>query len=44
MNEPISRAVDTVIARPKAMLQERTKEGDTVMFVGVGKTIGINQQ
>jgi hypothetical protein len=43
MNEPISRAVDNVIARLKTVLQERTKEGDTVIVVGVGNTIGINQ-
>jgi hypothetical protein len=41
MNEPISRAVDTVVARLRTVLQERTKEGDTVIVVGVGNTLGI---
>jgi hypothetical protein len=41
MNEPISRAIDTVVARLRTVLQERTKEGDTVIVVGVGNTLGI---
>jgi len=41
MNDPISRAVDTVVARLRTVLQERTKEGDTVIVVGVGNTLGI---
>jgi hypothetical protein len=41
MNESISKAVDDVIVRLKRVLQERTKEGDTVMVVGVGNTLGI---
>jgi hypothetical protein len=41
MNEPISRAVETVVARLRTVLQERTKEGDTVIVVGVGNTLGI---
>jgi hypothetical protein len=41
MNEPISRAVDTVVARLRTVLQERTKEGDTAIVVGVGNTLGI---
>jgi hypothetical protein len=41
MNESISKAVDDVIARLKRVLQERTKEGDTVIVVGVGNTLGI---
>jgi hypothetical protein len=41
MNELISRAVDTVVARLRTILQERTKEGDTVIVVGVGNTLGI---
>jgi len=41
MNESISKAVDDVITRLKRVLQERTKEGDTVIVVGVGNTLGI---
>jgi hypothetical protein len=41
MNETISRAAYTVIAKLKAMLQKRIKEGDIVVVVGVGNTVGI---
>lgn len=41
MTEPISKAVDNVISRLKTVLHERTKEGDTVIVVGVGNTLGI---
>jgi hypothetical protein len=39
--EPISRATDGVISRLKGIIQEQTREGDTVIVVGVGNTIGI---
>jgi hypothetical protein len=41
MSEPISKAVDNVVARLRTVLHERTKEGDTVIVVGVGNTLGI---
>jgi hypothetical protein len=41
MSEPISKAVDNAVARLKMVLHERTKEGDTIIVVGVGNTLGI---
>jgi hypothetical protein len=41
MSEPISKAVDNVVARLRTVLHERTKEGDTIIVVGVGNTLGI---
>jgi hypothetical protein len=43
MSEAISKSADNVIGTVKRVLQERTKEGDTVIVVGVGNTIGIAQ-
>jgi hypothetical protein len=43
MRKEIADAVDKVIERVKAVLLERTKEGDKVIIVGVGNTIGIGQ-
>jgi len=41
ITKPISHAADSVISRLKGIIQERTREGDTVIVVGVGNTIGI---
>jgi hypothetical protein len=41
MSEPISKGVDNAVARLKMVLHERTKEGDTIIVVGVGNTLGI---
>ena len=41
MSEPISKAVDKAVGRLKMVLHERTKEGDTIIVVGVGNTLGI---
>jgi len=41
MSESISKAADNAIARLRTVLQEQTKEGDTVIVVGVGNTLGI---
>jgi len=41
MSGPLREAVDKAIARLKTVLQERTKEGDTAIVVGVGNTLGI---
>jgi hypothetical protein len=43
MRKEISDSVDKVIERVKNVLLERTKEGDKVVIVGVGNTIGIGQ-
>jgi hypothetical protein len=42
MTEAISRAADKAVAQFKTILKERTKEGETVIVVGVGNTLGIN--
>jgi hypothetical protein len=41
ITEKVSQAADSVISRLGSIIQERTKEGDTVIVVGVGNTIGI---
>jgi hypothetical protein len=43
MRKEIADSVDTVIERVKNVILERTKEGDTIIIVGVGNTIGIGQ-
>ena len=43
MRKEIADSADTVIERVKNVLLERTKEGDKVIIVGVGNTIGIGQ-
>jgi hypothetical protein len=43
MRKEISDAIDKVIERVKGVILERTKEGDKVVIVGVGNTIGIGQ-
>jgi hypothetical protein len=43
MRKEIADSVDKVIERVKGVLLERTKEGDKVIIVGVGNTIGIGQ-
>ena len=41
MTETVSQAADGVISRFRSIIQERTKEGDNIIVVGVGNTIGI---
>jgi len=43
MRKEISDAVDPAIERVKAVILERTKEGDKVIIVGVGNSIGVGQ-
>jgi len=43
MRKEINDAADKVIERVKAVILERTKEGDTVIIVGVGNSIGVGQ-
>jgi hypothetical protein len=43
MRKEISDSTDKVIERVKNVILERTKEGDKVIIVGVGNTIGIGQ-
>ena len=41
MTDVLKNSVDEVIKRLGRVIRERTKEGDTVLVVGVGNTIGI---
>jgi hypothetical protein len=43
MRKEIADSIDKVIERVKNVILERTKEGDKVIIVGVGNTIGIGQ-
>jgi hypothetical protein len=43
MRKEIADAIDKAIERVKGVLLEKTKEGDKVIIVGVGNTIGIGQ-
>jgi hypothetical protein len=43
MRKEIADSADKVIDRVKSVMLERTKEGDKVIIVGVGNTIGIGQ-
>ena len=41
MSEAITRSADDVVKRLGRVIRERTKEGSTVLVVGVGNTMGI---
>ena len=43
MRKEINDSADKVIERVKAVILERTKEGDKVIIVGVGNSIGVGQ-
>jgi hypothetical protein len=43
MRKEISDAADKAIERVKEVVRDRTKEGDQVIIVGVGNTIGVGQ-
>jgi hypothetical protein len=43
MRKEIADAIDKAIERVKGVILERTKEGDKIIIVGVGNTIGIGQ-
>ena len=43
MRREISEAAEKAIERVKNVVSERTKEGDLIIIVGVGNTIGIGQ-
>ncbi len=43
MRKEISDAAEKAIERVKDVVKERTKEGDQIIIVGVGNTIGIGQ-
>src|SRR5512139_2938223 len=43
MRKEINDSIEKVIERLRAMVTERTKEGDKVIIVGVGNSIGVGQ-
>jgi hypothetical protein len=43
MRKEISDAIDKAIERVKDVVKERTKEGDQIIIVGVGNSIGVGQ-
>jgi hypothetical protein len=43
MRREIHEAADKAIERVRDVVRERTKEGDTVLIVGVGNSIGVGQ-
>jgi hypothetical protein len=43
MRKEINDAVDKAIERVKSVILERTKEGDKIIIVGVGNSIGVGQ-
>jgi hypothetical protein len=43
MRKEINDAVDKAIERVRSVILERTKEGDKVIIVGVGNSIGVGQ-
>jgi hypothetical protein len=43
MKKEIAEATDKTIERVNRLLEEKTKEGDTVLLVGVGNTLGVAQ-
>lgn len=43
MRKEIADSVDKVMERVKSVVLEKTKEGDKVIIVGVGNTIGVGQ-
>jgi hypothetical protein len=43
MRKEISDAAEKAIERVKDVVKERTKEGDQIIIVGVGNTIGVGQ-
>jgi hypothetical protein len=43
LRKEINDAVDTVIERVRNVVLERTKEGDKIIIVGVGNSIGVGQ-
>ena len=43
MRKEIHEATDPVIERVRNVVKERTKEGDKIIIVGVGNSIGVGQ-
>ena len=43
MLKEIAEASDKMVAVIHRIIEEKTKEGDTVLIVGVGNTLGVGQ-
>jgi hypothetical protein len=43
MKKEISESADNVITKIKGLIQEQTKEGQTIIVAGIGNTIGVGQ-
>jgi hypothetical protein len=43
MNKEIAEASEKAVAVVQRIIEEKTKEGDTVLIVGVGNTLGVAQ-
>ncbi|MCL4517615.1 MAG: DUF1512 family protein, partial [Thaumarchaeota archaeon] len=43
MKKEIAEAADKAVAVVQRILEEKTQEGDTVILVGVGNTLGVAQ-
>jgi hypothetical protein len=43
MKKEIAEATDKVIERVNRLIEEKTKEGDSIVLVGVGNTLGVAQ-
>jgi hypothetical protein len=43
MRKEIAEASDKVVAVVQRIIEEKTKEGDTILIVGVGNTLGVAQ-
>jgi hypothetical protein len=43
MRKEIAEATDKVMERVNRLIEEKTKEGDTILLVGVGNTLGVSQ-
>ncbi len=43
MRKEIIDGAEIAVERIKQLIQERTKEGDTVIVAGIGNTMGVGQ-
>jgi hypothetical protein len=43
MVEELYTACDTAVETVKRMVDQKTKEGDTILIAGIGNTVGVAQ-
>jgi len=41
MSKEVAESMEAALSRVEGIINERTKEGDTVILVGVGNTVGV---